>query len=316
MFSAFFLSAWIFFATSLGPPTTSHLDGAWSYLTSDFCCCEINWELWSVISPRKKTPGIRWRRTCCLDIYFLYIIVIHDVMPLEESVIQEFSHIIPHPYLWWRWPRFLCARRRLFPLGITFGNQFQPLLHSSESLLFKQKKYRRKLGQNLVKTLEVMGWKTTKKTPQKKSMKKNSFSGNKFGGWESCIPEASPHLKAATLRWLVTLVVNSLCVCVLPSLKTNRFSAFETMMLEKWQCSLPKADFFGCFFVGFGSSGLFAVCSFCRVWVDVWDKINSRSEGSTRTCCSSQRGYPWLKRITGVIILPSQTMHWVGGLGF
>ena len=233
MFSAFFLSAWIFFATSLGPPTTSHLDGAWSYLTSDFCCCEINWELWSVISPRKKTPGIRWRRTCCLDIYFLYIIVIHDVMPLEESVIQEFSHIIPHPYLWWRWPRFLCARRRLFPLGITFGNQFQPLLHSSESLLFKQKKYRRKLGQNLVKTLEVMGWKTTKKTPQKKSMKKNSFSGNKFGGWESCIPEASPHLKAATLRWLVTLVVNSLCVCVCyPPWKPTVFQPLKPWCLK------------------------------------------------------------------------------------
>ena len=232
--------------------------------------CEINWELWSVISHRKKKLQELGEDDDMLSGYFFCIyIVIHDVMPLEESIIQSFSHIIPHPYLWWRWPRFLCARRRLFPLGITFGNQFQPLLHSSESLLFKQKKYRRKLGQNSWSD----GLENHKKNTTANPWKKPVFFRQQIWRLRKLHPRGIATPESCHLEVIGNLGSEQLvCVCVLPSLKTNRFSAFETMMLEKWQCSLPKADFFGCFFWllfccwFWFFSGLFAVCSFCRVF--------------------------------------------------
>lgn len=159
---------------------------------------------------------------------FLYTIVIHDVMPLEESVIQEFSH---PSYIHTcggagRASSVLGAGSS--PLRITFGNQFQPLLHSSESL-FKQKKYRRKLGQNLGKTLEVMGWKTTtKKNMFPQFFRQQIWRLRKLHPRGIATPE-SCHLEVIGNLGSEQLV----CVCVLPSLKTNRFSAFETRMLEK-----------------------------------------------------------------------------------
>ena len=196
-----------------------------------------------------------------------YIFFVYNSYSWCNAAWREHNSIvfppIPHPYLWWRWPRFLCARRRLFPLENHFGNQFQPLL-SSESHLFKQKNTVENLGKTWWKLLKWWVGKSQKKH-HCKSMKNPCFSGNKFGGWESCIPDiATP--ESCHLEVIGNLGCEQLVCVTLP--ENQPF--FSLWNHDAWKMTIFLAEgrffwlLFCCWFWFF--SGLFAVCSFCRVF--------------------------------------------------
>lgn len=53
------------------------------------------------------------------QVVWIYFFVYNSYSWCNATWRERNSRVFPpilHPYLWWRWPRFLCARRRLFPL--------------------------------------------------------------------------------------------------------------------------------------------------------------------------------------------------------